>query len=223
MYSVGKKIGPYTVVKQIWEQYAYYCTNEERKDFLFSVAHEILADLEKSQQGGKSGAVHPSLEAAQDYYQTILTKHNKGVEVNESALFPYSGLADTWFKTPIQQTQTKTQTTKTMTRLTTSGDWTIALNENNKLVAFDSNGQSITAVGSLIYANGRAWMWNGGKLWSGVMEHVEGEAEARTRAEHEEKIKAFATRQKIIEKYNAKIQALTEQKIAALAEVTASE
>lgn len=99
-----------------------------------------------------------------------------------------------------------------LTRLTTSGDWTIALNEHNKLVAFDSNGQSVTAVGSLIYCNGRAWMWNGDKLWSGVMEHVEGEEEARKNEEEEKNKKKIEARARIVDKYNKRIEALQHKK-----------
>ena len=149
-----------------------------------------------------------------------LTELNKGEKkMNESAtcgyvvnkMYPFGNL----YLNPQAQAQTPSSTSN-MTRLTTSGDWTIALNGNGKLVAFDSNGQSITAIGSLIYANGRAWMWNDGKLWSGVMEHVEAEAEARQREADEKRQEIFLAQQKVRDKYNEKIQDLIEKKIAAL-------
>jgi hypothetical protein len=91
-----------------------------------------------------------------------------------------------------------------LTRLTTSGDWTISLNENNKLVAFNSTGTTIVATGSLLSADGRAWMWNGSKLWSGVLGRVEGEAEARQREKDEENMKKAEREKKILENYYAK-------------------
>lgn len=141
MYSVGKKIGPYTVVKQLWDQNAYYCTNEEKGGFVFAVTHETLADLEKTQQGEKMA-------------------DNVKVAYNTSS-YGYQ-LGGTFADTPFIASNTNnTQTPKPMSRLTTSGDWTILL-EDGKLVAVDSNGRTIRAVGSLLSADGNAWMWHDG-------------------------------------------------------------
>lgn len=93
--------------------------------------------------------------------------------------------------------------TKTMTRLTSYNDWTILLGEN-KLVAVNSNNVTIRAVGSLLSAGGKAWMWKDGQLWSGELERTITELEEK---QEERKKKKNA----IYEKYAKKIdKAITE-------------
>ncbi len=101
---------------------------------------------------------------------------------------------------------------KTMTRLTNSGDWTILL-EEGKLVAVNSNGKTVRAVGSLLSADGKAWMWHNNKLWSGVLEETDTEAglreketQAKVRAMREKEAKLSVKEDKaicaVVEKFN---------------------
>lgn len=106
--------------------------------------------------------------------------------------------------TSATQQISNSQPQKKMTRLTTSGDWTIALNESNKLVAFDSNGTTITAVGSLLSADGKAWMWKDGKLWSGVLEQTLTEAQ-------EEEQRILEAESLVAAKYQQKMQRLKDK------------
>lgn len=95
--------------------------------------------------------------------------------------------------TPLRHTfKLKTATPETMTRLTTSGEWTIAL-KNNKLFAFNEHGSIIEAVGSLISVDGKAWLYKNGSLWSGVLEKVTTEREEYNQKQNErtEKKNAF--------------------------------
>lgn len=183
MYSVGKKIGQYTVVKQLWDQNAYYCT------FVCAVTHEELADLEKTQQGEKMS-------------------DNVKVAYNTSS-YGYQ-LGGTFADTPFIASNTNnTQTPKPMTRLTTSGDWTILL-EDGKLVAVDSNGRTIRAVGSLLSADGKAWMWHGGKLWSGTLELTDTEAGVRQKERDLAIMEKRMKEQKIFLKQEEKIRKIRE-------------
>lgn len=97
----------------------------------------------------------------------------------------------------------KTATPETMTRLTTSGNWTIAL-KNNKLFAFNEHGNTIEAVGSLISVDGKAWLYKNGSLWSGVLEPVDTEKDTLRKKEIENNTK----RDKIRKVYHEKVDAL---------------
>lgn len=99
----------------------------------------------------------------------------------------------------------KTTTPETMTRLTTSGEWTIAL-KNGKLFAFNEHGNTIEAVGSLISVDGKAWLYKNGSLWSGVLEKVTTERE-----EYNQKLDdRRAKQQALIHKSELKIQKIRE-------------
>ena len=108
--------------------------------------------------------------------------------------------------TPLFNTsKLKISTPKTMIRLTTSGKWTIAL-KNGKLFAFDELGHTIEAVGSLISVDGKAWLYHGGQLWSGVLEKVETERDVVAREEDERRAKEQA----LIHKNELKLQKIRE-------------
>ena len=97
----------------------------------------------------------------------------------------------------------KTATPETMTRLTTSGNWTIAL-KNGKLFAFDEHGNTIEAIGSLISVDGKAWLYKNGSLWSGVLEPVDTEKDTLRKKE----IEINTKRDKIRKVYHEKVDAL---------------
>ena len=99
------------------------------------------------------------------------------------------------------------KTPKPMTRLTTSGDWTILI-EDDKLVAVDSTGKTIRAVGSLLSADGKAWMWHGGNLWSGVLELTDTEAGIRQKEKDLALMEKRMKEQKIREKQDNAIRAI---------------
>ena len=100
-------------------------------------------------------------------------------------------------------TKIKTTTPETMTRLTTSGNWTIAL-KNGKLFAFDEHGNTIEAIGSLISVDGKAWLYKNGSLWSGVLEPVDTEKDTLRKKE----IEINTKRDKIRKMYHEKVNAL---------------
>ena len=150
MDEVGNPRVPYTE-----KEFMMYsdCTPEQLGSSLCSVNHETLADLEKSQQGEKMNETSP---------WQISSSFGLGTQLTNTHTININNI----------------QTPNPMTRLTTSGDWTILL-ENDKLVAVDSTGKTIRAVGSLLSADGKAWMWHGGKLWSGALELTDTEAGVR--------------------------------------------
>lgn len=86
-----------------------------------------------------------------------------------------------WFSKP---NTTAPSTPKNMKRLTTYNDWTILL-ENDKLVAIDSRGNTVRAVGSLISAGGKAWMWKDGRLYSGELTQLLTEEQEKAQAKQE--------------------------------------
>lgn len=133
---------------------------------------------------------------------TGLTELNKGTQKMDCTNTSYSGFISVHPQT--LKFSYKHPTSPKMTRLATSGDWTIAINESNKLVAFDSNGTTITATGSLLSADGKAWMWKDGYLWSGVLEMMLTEKQVRLEA----KIQA---EERIRNKYYNKIQKLMDK------------
>lgn len=115
-----------------------------------------------------------------------------------------------------------------LAHLSAHENWIIALDKStNKLVAFDEGNQCIKAVGSLLCAAGRAWMWDGTKLWSGPLSEVETEGEkiARPKRELEKKrsiiydqarVKSTKANEKY-EKERVKILAEREKALEALA------
>jgi hypothetical protein len=189
----------------------------------------------------KIATVHPSEEAAKEYYAEygITGKHydrivmddiwtvNAGDNVNSyfdttTGFKMYDpanqckkpewygqGVADqlkkmTEFKVPCQ-----TPTPLKMTRLTTYENWTILLRDN-KLVAVNEKGETIEAIGSLLSAGGKAWMWKGGQLWSGVLERT------LTEKQEQEEEKE-AKREAIYKKYRTKIEKLDDKQEALVA------
>ena len=97
-----------------------------------------------------------------------------------------------------------------MKRLTTSGDWTILL-EANKLVAVNSEGVTIRSTGSFLSADGKAWMWKDGKLWSGILEEHETEEGKRKKIEADIAIKKAERRAKILQKRDEAVRAAHEK------------
>lgn len=95
-----------------------------------------------------------------------------GLQGNMNGFGSLSQETKAWFNSgdlvackPILSTPTK------MKRLTSYNDWTILV-ENDKLVAVSSTGETIRAVGSLISAGGKAWMWKNARLYSGELAEV---------------------------------------------------
>ena len=103
----------------------------------------------------------------------------------------------------------------TMTRLTTFEDWTILL-EDGKLVAVNSSGNTVRAKGALLSAGGRAWMYTGGKLWSGELERHETEQEIRISAAREAEQKVYLSYQKKLDAIAAKESKLIDARDEAL-------
>lgn len=228
MYSVGKKIGPYTVVKQLWDQNAYYCTNDQIPGFVCAVTHEELDDVEESNQNKpmKYFRVVYKTDGTSKYQcsvdgvswvnvsESYYYNHKEGEKMADNFKAAYNTssygyqLGGTFADDPfIASNINNIQTPKPMTRLTTSGDWTILL-EDGKLVAVDSNGRTIRAVGSLLSADGKAWMWHGAKLWSGALELTDTEAGVREK-ERLNKIRELRLKQqKLNEKQDNAIRAI---------------
>jgi hypothetical protein len=90
-----------------------------------------------------------------------------------------------------------------MTRLTTHNDWTIALRDN-KLIAFDSKGNTVEAVGKIISAGGNAWMWDNGTLYTGVLAPVKTEKQIELERISKEK-------DKVVKKYEKRVNAAHEK------------
>jgi hypothetical protein len=138
----------------------------------------------------KIGIVHPSEEAAKEYYKGFgLTKPtderwtvNAGDSVNsysdpanQCKKATWVGLSEQIMKQNEYMIAKASRTANLnpikITRLTTYENWTILLRDN-KLVAVNEKGETIEAIGSLLSAGGKAWMWKGGQLWSGVLERT---------------------------------------------------
>ena len=186
----------------------------------------------------KIGTVHPDEEAAKEYYArygvTTATSNtwtiNAGDSVNSyfdtTTGFKLNELQSgtttkydcygqeavdqlkkmTEFKVP-----TKTPTPIKMTRLTTYENWTILLRDN-KLVAVNEKGETVEAIGSLLSAGGKAWMWKGGQLWSGVLERTLTEKQEQEAEKEEKVLNVYKKYNKQLEKLEDKQEALVRKR-----------
>ena len=235
-FLIGEKVGPYYVYSHNSVLDEYF-VKKNGNDALLRATGKYLEYIEQIHESSnlndyakretkamsftdwakteKPGVYKADIDAAINYLQT--SSHTPppqswviSPEVFKS-LYINSNQSD--YQTP---PPTPTTMNSLLRRLTTSGDWTIALDDaTNKFVAFDQHGQQIVAVGSLLSADGKAWMYKNGKLWSGVLEQVLTERQI-IQQEEEKRIQKKAA---ICSKYNAKIQQLEQKKQAALENV----
>jgi hypothetical protein len=223
---IGKKVDGY-IIHQYKPEEDIYIVSPESGGALHVMTSEYVRD--RYREDKKIGTVHPSEEAAKEYYagygitpnRTNTWTVNAGDSVN-SYFDTTTGLKFSdpqaaakakpeWVNSvnDLLNTQTlayqapKTSTPLKMTRLTTYENWTILLRDN-KLVAVNEKGETIEAIGSLLSAGGKAWMWKGGQLWRGTLE--------RTLTEKEEQFNEESRkREAVLKKYNSKIHALKDK------------
>ena len=166
-FKVGEKVGELIVLSQLFDIACY--TVKEETGNVFVITEEVL----------------------ERHRNDCCTKRFRDLYMKPptvDSLNSYTGI----YETPISLNKPLNQTPKKMTRLTTHENWTICLNENKKLVAFDDAGNTITAVGSLLSVGGYAFQYTNGLLYKGLLNLIRTEEQIKKDAEEDRQAKIFA-------------------------------